>query len=201
MRNLARSLHIRWSEPANSAQVVANWGFTPEFASQFATYGQILRIGSSGERARQGMTTRRQGFSLIELLIAVVVLGVMTAISMPHVQRVIASKRVTSAATVVAIDLEQAFTLASRQRRPVILACDCAARTYTITDAASGRVYLSRNLGADAALQVDTLNFSTPSVTVYPRGTSSTPMQVTLRGAGSSHRIAMTTAGIVRVID
>ena len=111
------------------------------------------------------MITRRRGFSLIELLIAVVVLGVMTAISMPHVQRVIASKRVTSAATVVAIDLEQAFTLASRQRRPVVLACDCAARTYTITDAASGRVYLSRNLGADAALQVDTLNFSTPSVT------------------------------------
>ena len=125
----------------------------------------------------------------------------MTAISMPHVQRVIASKRVTSAATVVAIDLEQAFTLASRQRRPDVLACDCPARTYTITDAASGRVYLSRNLGADAALQVDTLSFSTPSVTVYPRGTSSTPMQVTLRGAGSSHRIAMTTAGIVRVID
>lgn len=147
------------------------------------------------------MRTSRQGFSLIELLIAVVVLGVMTAISMPHIQRVIASKRVSSATTVVALDLEQAFTLASRQRRPVVLSCDCANRIYSITDAASGQVYLVRNLGADAAMQVDTLGFSTPSVTVYPRGTSSAPMQVTLQGAGASHRIAMTSAGIVRVVE
>ena len=144
-------------------------------------------------------TQRHAGFTLTEMMIAVVVLSLLTLMGWPQVQRVIASQRTSSAATIVAVDLEQAFTLASRQRRPVVLSCDCPNRRYQVADASTGAVYLSRSMGDSAEVRIDGMAFSASPITVYPRGMASAPVTVTVQGGASSHQIALTTAGIVRI--
>jgi prepilin-type N-terminal cleavage/methylation domain-containing protein len=142
---------------------------------------------------------RYSGFTLTELMVAVVVLSLLTLMGWPQVQRVVASQRTSSAATIVAVDLEQAFTLASRQRRPVVLSCDCPNRRYQIADAATGAIYLARSMNDSAEVRIDSLAFSASPITVYPRGMASAPVTVTVQGGASNHQIALTTAGIVRI--
>jgi prepilin-type N-terminal cleavage/methylation domain-containing protein len=119
------------------------------------------------------------GFTIIELLIAVTVFGIMVAIAMPRISRATAIWSTRRIAGVVANDLESAFSLASRQRRPVRLSCDCA----------NGSGY-----------NMTSLEFSTPTVDVFPTGFASAALTVTISGGARTAQIALSTAGQVRVL-
>ena len=140
------------------------------------------------------------GFTIIELLIAVTVFGIMVAIAMPRISRATAIWSTRRIAGVVANDLESAFSLASRQRRPVRLSCDCANGRYTITDRATGGLLLQRALGAGSGYNMTSLEFSTPTVDVFPAGFASAALTVTISGGARTAQIALSTAGQVRVL-
>lgn len=145
------------------------------------------------------MTNPRSGMTLVETVMVVVMVGLLTLVGLPPVRQAIQSDRARRAATVVALDLEQAFTLASRQRRPVTLACDCANARYTIADQSAGTVYLRRSFAGDADFRLSALTFSASPITIYPRGVASAPVTVTVAAGPSSHQITLTTAGVVRI--
>ncbi len=147
--------------------------------------------------------TPRSGYSLVELFFVVSLLGVLLLIALPRMNRGLTSSRVDRAASIVALTLERAFTLASRQRRPVVVACDCPNRAIEIRDLTSGDVYLRRALGPDTDFQVDSLTLSEATVQVSPHGVayiSAPPFTVRI-ATGTSHRsITMSSAGQVRVL-
>jgi hypothetical protein len=133
-------------------------------------------------------------------MLTIVVLGLLTLIATPRVSRFISHSRVNRTTSVVAADLEAAFTMAGRQRKPVRLACACDSTLYRVTDRAGGTVRLARWLSADEEYGVTGLAFSATPVDIFPSGVASSPLTVTISAGGYSRQVTMTTAGQVRIL-
>src|SRR6476646_6651885 len=96
---------------------------------------------------------------MIEAVIVIAALGLITATALPKIGRQIRAYRLGRAAVVVAGDLENAFSIAGRERKPVRLSL--SGGTYTVADRSGGTVRLTRNLTGDPEYAVATVTFST----------------------------------------
>lgn len=152
--------------------------------------------------------TCRAGFSIIEMGVIVILIGIMVLAAVPRVDRTVETVTVDKAASLVALTLERSFTLASRQRRPVTVACegstvDCPTRTLEVRDCVVvGQLCLSRNLGATTEFALDSLTLSEPTVKVWPFGVaqiSAAPFTVRVVKGNARRTITMSSAGMVRV--
>jgi type II secretory pathway pseudopilin PulG len=133
-----------------------------------------------------------------------VVIAIMAAMIGTKIGPALRKSRVNRSASLVALDMEQAYSLAARQRRPVRIDCNCGAGTYTVADRA-GTVLLSRNLQADADLGVMTLTFTAAPanvlpVEIFPPGISDKNLTVRITSGTSTRAVFITTAGQVRII-
>ncbi len=137
---------------------------------------------------------------MVEMALTLCVIGILTAMMVPKIGRVIQASQVRRSATIVAGDLERAFTIAARYRKPMRLSCVCGSGTYTIADRTGGTVRLSRNLRADSDLGLMTLTFSATPVDIYPSGVATAAETVTITSGVSTRTIVMTTAGQVRIL-
>jgi prepilin-type N-terminal cleavage/methylation domain-containing protein len=145
----------------------------------------------------------RSGFTMIELALTLTVIAIMTAMMIPRFGRVMNSTRVNRTAAIVAGDLEQAFTLAGRYRKPMRITVTPGTATYTVTDVTGGAVRLRRQL-RDADLGNMTLAQENPAggatVDVFPSGVSTDLLRVRITAGNSSRRVTLSTAGLVRII-
>ena len=152
-------------------------------------------------RPRRGTLAREDGLSLTDIMIAVVLVSMLVTTAGPRIAPVLTRTAAGHAASLVALDLEQAVSIASRQRRPVRIACDCANGRYTFTDRANGTVLFSRVVtGTGGGFGLTGLAFSTAPVDVFPSGQTSAPLTVSLTANNVTRRVAMSTGGFVRVI-
>jgi type II secretory pathway pseudopilin PulG len=137
---------------------------------------------------------------MVELALAICVIGILTAMMVPKIGRVVQATRLNREIAIVATDLEQAFTLAARYRKPMRLTVTTATQTYTIADRTGGTVRLSRTLGADADLGTLTMTVSTSPVDIFPSGVSGASTTIRITSGISTRAVVMTTAGQVRII-
>jgi hypothetical protein len=137
---------------------------------------------------------------MLELALTLCVIGIMTAMMVPKIGRVVQATRLNREIAIVAADMEQAFTLAARYRKPMRLSCTCGTQTYTIADRTGGTVRLSRKLGADADLGTLTLAFTVTPVDIFPSGVSSSAVTVRITSGLSTRAVVLSTAGRVRII-
>jgi Tfp pilus assembly protein FimT len=144
--------------------------------------------------------TRRRGFTMVELALTFTIIAIMAGMMVPKIGRIMQSTRVNRTSSIIAADLEQAFTLAARYRRPMRLSCDCAAGTYTVADLAGGTVRLSRTLGQDQDLGAVMLTFSANPVDIFPSGVSSAALTARITSGISTRGVTASTAGHVRII-
>ncbi len=142
---------------------------------------------------------RQRGFTLIEILIVVVIGGLMLSMALPAFSRQLAASRSSQVGSVVASDLELAFSYAAKQRLPVRIAYNTSTMTYTVADRSSGTVFITRPLGAGTEWGLTAAAFSSTPVDVFPGGIASGSLTVTLTSGASSHTVSMTRAGLVRV--
>ncbi len=141
----------------------------------------------------------RAAFTLVEALLAIVILGILVGALTPVVSRQISHSRVNNAAQLLAADLENALSLAGRQRSPVRMTVDPAQRTVLLTDRATGNVITRRTYGPSSEFKVETLSASPASVDLLPQGmaTSAATLRV---GIGSyTRQVTLTRAGLVRL--
>ena len=142
----------------------------------------------------------RHGFTLIETMAVLTIAGTTSAMAFPEVVRAVSHARVNQAAIVAAGDFELASSLADRQRRPVRITIDATARTLTVTDRNSGVVLAKRLFGPTTDFKIESLAASPAQVDVFPNGTTSAAMRVTVGLAGYERHITVSRAGQVRVI-
>jgi Tfp pilus assembly protein FimT len=150
---------------------------------------------SEHSRSRGG----ERGFTMVELALTFTIIAIMCAMMIPKFGRVMEATRVSRTAAIVAADLEAAFALAARYRKPMRLSCDCANSTYTVADRTGGTVRLSRTLD-DSELGSVTMTFSA-TVDIFPSGVATLPDTVRITSGNSSKTIVMSTAGLVRILQ
>jgi prepilin-type N-terminal cleavage/methylation domain-containing protein len=151
-------------------------------------------------RRALGADASRSGFSLMELMIVIVILGIVSGIAAPKISTVIRHQRVNKAAALVAADLQNVFAMAGRQRAPVHLVSDAANQSYTFSDRKTGAVLQTRSLGSTSEYQIGTLTFSPAVVDMFPNGIGSAQLTVTIGTGDYTRTITASTAGFVRVV-
>jgi prepilin-type N-terminal cleavage/methylation domain-containing protein len=82
------------------------------------------------------LTANRRGFSLVEWMTVIVILGTMFAIALPKLGNSTRQRRVIAAGNALNADIPIAFSLAARQRKPVVLSYDAASGEVRVTDRA-----------------------------------------------------------------
>jgi Tfp pilus assembly protein FimT len=142
----------------------------------------------------------RFGFSMIELIVIVGIIGVMATIAGPAISRIVRHQRVNRATTVITSDLQNAFAVAARQREPVRIQADNANRSYQFIDRKTGTVLRIRTFYGDTSeYRLSKLNFAPATLDVFPNGISSAPLTVDLGNGDYEKQITASTAGFVRI--
>jgi prepilin-type N-terminal cleavage/methylation domain-containing protein len=139
------------------------------------------------------------GFTLLETLVVLVVVGVVSTISLGKFHTIMVQQRVQRAATVLQTDLQGAFSIANRNRTPVRISWDASNMRMLVTNRAGTTIYRRTPLGQAYGLASSNVAFSTSPIEIYPNGLANNTLDVTLSIESSTKHVLMSRAGMVRV--
>jgi len=147
------------------------------------------------------MLSNRRGFTLMEMMVVVIIGATLVAATAPSVGRGMARARVKRAASVVAGDLELAFSNAARQRKPVRVTFSSGSLSYTVTDRATGTVLFTRDFGPSSEFALESFSASAATLDIYPNGVASSADTLRLQRGTHSRRVTVTRVGLVRGVQ
>ena len=136
---------------------------------------------------------------MLEMLLVLIIMGLLVAISIPKMSRVMRHERVNRAAQVMVADLQNGFAMAGRQRAPVRLTFTAATKTYVFSDRATGTVFQTRVMDNRSEYALSTLSASPSSIDVLPNGIGSVSLIVTIAQGDYSRTVTASSAGFVRL--
>jgi prepilin-type N-terminal cleavage/methylation domain len=143
----------------------------------------------------------RRGFSILELITVVVVVGVLATISAGKVQEIMTQQRIYRASNIVQTDVEAAWALAARNRRPIRITWDSANRQMRVTDRDATTNFRRTSLGRDPyGLPPGSVRFSRNTLEVYPNGLANDSLFITFSTTGVARKILVSRAGTVQQV-
>ena len=142
----------------------------------------------------------RRGITLIEVIIFLVMLGVIAAMSLPRFNDIERQNRVIAASTAVASDVEAAFSMAARERKPVRLTYNASSGELQFADRASGTVYRRRALRATSEYRLDSVTLAPSTTDFFPNGLASNALTVTLIDGRFVRLISVARTGLTRTV-
>lgn len=152
----------------------------------------------------QSVRTRR-GFTLIELLIVIAMIGVMVTLSTGRTSRMITSWRVNRAAEAIGGELQAAFALVGRNRKPLILQIDKTKMQLRLVSRAGTDTFRLRALGPTSEYRLQSADLTVyPATTpttleIYPPGLASDSLSIIISRNGAARRIRMLRGGLVQI--
>ena len=142
------------------------------------------------------------GYSFIEMLTVIVVLGVLLAIAILSIAPSLQRAKVRNAANVVAGDLQYAQILAVKHRKPIAVVVAVATQQYVIRDRDdASTVYRTRALGPGTDFSLDSFSSSPSSVELFPNGVARQTTTFTVGLAGYEKQVRLTKAGQIRIVQ
>lgn len=154
-------------------------------------------LDSSGVSARP----KPRGYTIIEVLMVLILVGLMAALSAGRVNQIITKQRVNRAAYALASGFQQAFVLAQRDRKPMRISFDSTMMQFSTADRAGNKFGGTPLAGFN--IKPSNVTVSRSMVEVYPIGLAQDSLSVTLSvTAGTNtytHTVRMTRGGMVQV--
>ena len=140
----------------------------------------------------------RGGFTAIEMVIAMVIIGLMAAAVMPRISRVVAESRIRALQGAIASEVELAFALANRTHQPVTVTYNTTTKVMSITDRVTNAVIKTQYLG-QAQYESSTAATFSPSggITIFPQGLATAALTITVSNGAYTRTITATRAGQV----
>ena len=137
---------------------------------------------------------------MVELLLVISMIGLMSMMAFGRTSQMITQWRVSRAAQAYGEELQSAFALVGRNRKPMMIVFDRSAMEIRMHDRA-GVIYRRRGLGTGTAYMLDAANFTTSrdSVEVYPPGLAADSMSITISRNGKLRRVRMLRGGLVQI--
>lgn len=147
---------------------------------------------------------RRCGFTLIELTIVVLILGIMFSIAAPKYRDSLVYYRLEAASRRVANDLRYARQSARKTCKVQSVAFSVASDNYTLANTANldrrGVTGVTVNLAADYVMDVTSADFGgSPTVQFDIFGRPNQPGSVVLQSNGAQRTVALDSAGQVTI--
>ena len=137
---------------------------------------------------------------MVELLIVISMIGLISMMAFGRGSQMMTQWRVARAAQAYGEELQSAFALVGRNRKPMMIVLDRSTMEIRMHDRA-GVVYRRRGLGPESAYKLDAADFTTSrdSVEVYPPGLAADSMSVTISRNGKLRRVRMLRGGLVQI--
>lgn len=141
------------------------------------------------------------GFSILEMLVVLIIIGVLVTIAVPKMERIVRHERVNRAAQVVVQDLQNGFALAGRQRAPVRLTFTTSSQKYVFSDRLTGIAIFTRLLSTGADFSLTSMTIDNNPIDILPNGIGTTAFRVTITNGDYSRAITASSAGFVRLVQ
>ena len=147
----------------------------------------------------------RSGFTMIELLIVMGVIGIIVALSVNRMSQQITAWRVNSAAQAMQNDLQSAFALVGRNRKPLVVSMDKTTMQMRLTSRSSADTFRLRAYGASSTYKLEAGNLTVyPATTpttleIYPPGLASDSLSILIKKNGAARRVRMLRGGLVQI--
>ncbi len=156
------------------------------------------------ERPEPQIISRRGGYSLAELLLVVVLIGIVSAMSIRSIGDTISRDRVQKVAAVLSTDIEQGFAIAARQRTPVRIMLDSAHMTIAFVDRADTTMKFRTRQLKTGDMALGFISSSRTNIDILPTGLAADTLSLKLgvysrAGTTYSRTLRMTRAGMVRI--
>ena len=147
-----------------------------------------------------GPRRARRGFTLLEMLTVMIIVGVVTATSMGKAHTVMQQERLQRAATAMQGDLDAAFAIAVLQRVPIRVSLDSAHLKIDVANRAGTDTLRTSDLGAEFGITAGGVKFSRPYLEVYPNGMANDTLTITLTAGKVTKSVCMSRTGLIRTI-
>ena len=147
----------------------------------------------------------RRGFTMIELLIVMGIIGIVVTMSMGRTSRMITAWRVNAAAQAIQNDLQSAFALVGRNRQPVVVSIDKTKMQLRLMSRSGADTFRLRALGSSSEYKLEAGNLTVyPTTTpttleIYPPGLASDSLSILIKRSGQARRVRMLRGGLVQI--
>jgi prepilin-type N-terminal cleavage/methylation domain-containing protein len=143
---------------------------------------------------------RRAGFTILEMMVVIVIVGITGTITAGRMHALIIQNRIQRASSAVRNDLEAAFAIAARNRRPIHIEWDASKMQLDVMNRADTTGFRRTTLGMDGyGLRPSDVSFSASPIEVYPNGMASTALTITFSRGGNVKVVNMSRTGLVQI--
>ena len=153
----------------------------------------------------RSVSRRRAGFTVLELVVVMVFVGILAAISGGRLTAIREQQRLTRAASTIQTMMEQSFAVAGRNRTPVRLVWSSSMLRFSILNRSGDTLSMPLDLAnRNYGFRVGEVTTTSTFVEVFPNGFATDTMSVTIttvRGSVTyTKRVRMSRAGLVKVL-
>jgi prepilin-type N-terminal cleavage/methylation domain-containing protein len=149
---------------------------------------------------RHNLRPTAGGFSIVELLVVVTVIGIAAGFSIPKINRMQNESKVQRAVRALQQDVQQAYAIAGRNRSPVRLTWHSASMQLQLTNIGGTAVYRRTGLGQGSyGFSSSEVAVVPNSLVIFPTGLAGDSLVITITRNSYSKRVRVSKSGMVRL--